>query len=132
MSNERSWQDTRQGKRRQARRRGLWAETVALLFLMLKGYRPLERRYGGKGGEIDIILRRGNAIVFVEVKARDHVDAALEAISPRKRRIFSRAVAVWLMRNPWAAALDLRADAVLVAPRRLPRHIVNAFELRIG
>jgi putative endonuclease len=132
LSGELSPEDARQVGRRRARRRGLRAETVALIFLMLKGYRPLERRYGGKGGEIDIILRRGSAIVFVEVKARDDVDEALEAISPRKRRIFTRAVAAWLMRNPWAAVLDLRADAVLVVPRRLPRHIVNAFELRIG
>jgi putative endonuclease len=124
--------DLRTGKRQRARRRGLRAETVALLFLMLKGYRPIARRYGGKGGEIDIIMRRGSAIVFVEVKARDDIGEALEAISPRKRRIFSRAVATWLTRNPWAAELDLRADAVLIVPRRLPRHIVDAFELRIG
>jgi putative endonuclease len=132
LSSELSRRDVRPEKRRRAWRRGLRAETVALVFLILKGYRPLERRYGGKGGEIDLILRRGRAIVFVEVKARDHLDEAIEAISPRKRRIFSRAAAVWLTRNPWAMELDLRADAVLVAPRRLPRHIVNAFELRIG
>jgi putative endonuclease len=132
LSGELSPRDVRRGKRRRAWRRGLRAETVALLFLMLKGYRPLERRYGGKGGEIDLILRRGRAVVFVEVKARDNVDEALEAISPQKRRIFSRAAAAWLMRNPWAVELDLRADAMLIVPRRLPRHIINAFELRIG
>jgi putative endonuclease len=124
--------ELRRRERRRALRRGLRAETVAQAFLMLKGYRPLERRYGGKGGEIDIIMRRGRAIVFVEVKSRDDLDAAAEAISPKKRRMFTRAAANWLMRNPWAAALDLRADAVLIAPFRLPRHIVGAFELEIG
>lgn len=118
--------------RQKAWRRGFRAETIALLFLMLKGYRFLARRYGGKGGEIDLILRRGRAIVFVEVKARDDLDKAAEAISPRKRLVFSRAAAQWLMRNPWAASFDLRADAVLIAPWRLPRHIVAVFELRIG
>jgi putative endonuclease len=105
---------------------------MALVFLMLKGYRPLARRYGGKGGEIDLIMRRGRAIAFVEVKARNALEAAIEAIGPGKRRVFSRAAAHWLMRNPWAASFDLRADAVLIAPRQLPRHIVAAFELRIG
>jgi putative endonuclease len=105
---------------------------MALVFLMLKGYRPLARRYGGKGGEIDLIMRRGRAIAFVEVKARNTLEAAIEAIGPGKRRVFSRAAAHWLMRNPWAASFDLRADAVLIAPRQLPRHIVAAFELRIG
>jgi putative endonuclease len=77
-------------------------------------------------------LRRGRAVVFVEVKARDDLDRAVEAISPRKQKIFTRAAANWLMRNPWAAELDLRADAVLIAPLRLPRHIVGVFELGIG
>ena len=105
---------------------------MALIFLMLKGYRLLARRYGGKGGEIDLIVRRRRAIVFVEVKSRDDLDRAAEAISPRKRRVFTRAAASWLTRNPWAASFDLRADAILIAPRRLPRHIVGAFELEIG
>ncbi|MFI5011712.1 MAG: YraN family protein [Hyphomicrobiales bacterium] len=119
-------------RRRRALRRGFRAETLALLFLMLKGYRPLARRYGGKGGEIDLIVRRGRAVVFVEVKARDDLDMAAEAIGPGKRRVFARAAAHWLARNPWAASFDLRADAVLIAPRRLPHHIVAAFELKIG
>ena len=119
-------------RRRRALRRGLRAETVARLFLGLKGYRLLARRYGGKGGEIDLIMRRGRAVVFVEVKARDDLGSAAEAIGPGKRRVFSRAAAHWLARNPWAASCDLRADAVLVVPRRLPRHIVGAFELQIG
>ena len=119
-------------RRRKALRRGLRAETIARLTLALKGYRLLARRYGGKGGEIDLIMQRGRAIVFVEVKARDNLDAALEAIGPAKHRLFSRTAAQWLSRNPWAVDLDLRADAVLVAPGRWPRHIVAAFEMRIG
>jgi putative endonuclease len=99
---------------------------------MLKGYRPLARRYGGKGGEIDLIVRRGRAVVFVEVKARNNLAAAAEAIGPGKHRLFTRAAAHWLTRNPWAHALDLRADAVLVVRRHWPVHIVAAFDLPIG
>jgi putative endonuclease len=81
------------------------------------------------GGEIDLILRRGGTIAFVEVKARDSMEAALAAISSEKQRRFARAAQIWLMRHPWAAGLTLRADAVFVAPGHLPRHLPNAFEL---
>jgi putative endonuclease len=75
-------------RRRRAWRRGFRAETIALVFLTLKGYRLLARRYGGKGGEIDLIMRRRRAIVFVEVKARDDFESAAEAIGPGKHRVF--------------------------------------------
>src|SRR5215216_6428773 len=53
--------------------------------LMLKGYRPLARRYAAVGGEIDLIMARGRTIAFVEVKARPQADVASEAIGARKR-----------------------------------------------
>jgi aryl-alcohol dehydrogenase-like predicted oxidoreductase len=56
--------------RRGALRRGHVAEFAALAFLMLKGYRPIARRFSASGGEIDLIVRRGRNVVFVEVKAR--------------------------------------------------------------
>jgi putative endonuclease len=111
--------------------RGHVAEAKALAALMLKGYRPLARRYSVQGGEIDLIVARGDTIVFVEVKARAQMELAVEAIGFQKRRRFSRAVRAWLSRNPWAMARTLRADAVLVAPRRWPRHVEGAFELEM-
>jgi putative endonuclease len=111
--------------------RGHVAEAKALAALMLKGYRPLARRYSVQGGEIDLIVARGDTIVFVEVKARAQMELAVEAIGFQKRRHFSRAVRAWLSRNPWAMARTLRADAVLVAPRRWPRHVEGAFELEM-
>lgn len=116
-------------RRRAALRAGRLAEAAALLALMLKGWRPLARRYGGKGGEIDLIMARGDTIAFVEVKHRPDFDAAAEAITPGKRRLFSRAARRWLAQNPWAATRTLRADAVLIAPRRWPRHAPCAFTL---
>jgi putative endonuclease len=115
--------------RRRAHLFGLRAESVAALLLRLKGYHALARRFSAAGGEIDLIMRRGATIAFVEVKARDDLDAAAAAISETKRRRIGRAARVWLARNPWAAALNLRGDAVFVAPRRLPRHLVAAYRL---
>jgi putative endonuclease len=122
---------TAETRRRATYARGLSAETVALGLLMLKGYRPLARRFSAAGGEIDIIVRRGEAVVFVEVKARGVMDDALTSIDATKRRRFSRAARAWLARHPWAVHKTLRADAVFVAPRRWPRHLVSAFELEM-
>ena len=115
--------------RRRAHRFGLRAESIAALLLQVKGYQILARRFAAAGGEIDLVARRGATIAFVEVKARDGLDAAAEAITEAKRRRIGHAARVWLARNPWAAALNLRGDAVFVAPGRLPRHLAAAYRL---
>ena len=112
-----------------AHRFGLRAESIAALLLRVKGYQVLDRRFSAAGGEIDLVARRGATIAFVEVKARDGLDAAAEAITEAKRRRIGRAARVWLARNPWAAAFNLRGDAVFVAPGRLPRHLAAAYRL---
>jgi putative endonuclease len=66
-----------------AEQRGRRAEILALLFLSLKGYRILARRFRAAGGEIDIVARRGDLLIFAEVKARATIDAALGAVPPR-------------------------------------------------
>ncbi|AMB43562.1 YraN family protein [Methylobacterium sp. AMS5] len=118
-----------EARRRATHGRGISAEGLALLALMLKGYRPLARRFAAAGGEIDLIVRRGRTIAFVEVKARATLDAAATAIDARKRARLSRAARAWLARHPFAADATLRADAVFVAPRRWPRHLPDAFEI---
>lgn len=117
---------------RRARRSGLSgrrAEWLAILWLSVKGYRLLERRFGGKGGEIDIVMRRGHTVAFIEVKARGNLDDALAALTQEKQRLVERRVRQWLARNPWANGCDLRADAVFLAPWRWPRHVPAAFAL---
>ncbi len=118
-------------RRRATFLRGHRAEWIALLFLMAKGYRPLARRYAAAGGEIDLIVRRGGAVAFVEVKARAALEDALTAITTGKRRRFSRAARAWLAQHPGAAGLTWRADAVYVAPWSRPRHREAAFEIEM-
>ncbi|WP_375274755.1 YraN family protein [Methylorubrum thiocyanatum] len=118
-----------EARRRATHGRGLSAEALALLALMLKGYRPLARRFAASGGEIDLIVRRGRTIAFVEVKARATLEAAAIAIDGRKRARMSRAARTWLAQHRLPADAILRADAVFVAPRRWPRHLPNAFEI---
>jgi putative endonuclease len=118
-------------RRRATFTRGHLAETAALLLLLSKGYRPLARRFVAAGGEVDLIVRRGDTIAFVEVKARGMMDDALAAITATKLRRFSRAARVWLARYPGSLGKTWRADAVFVAPWSMPRHLEAAFELEI-
>jgi putative endonuclease len=115
-------------KRREAERRGRRAETLAAWLLRLKGYRVLARRYRTAAGEIDLIVRRGRAVAFVEVKERPDEVAALEAVTPAARKRIASAAALWVSRHPAAATLDLRFDMVLACPGRLPRHIPSVFD----
>ncbi|SDG56270.1 YraN family protein [Bosea robiniae] len=120
------------GRSHKAKRSGLTgrrAEWLAILWLTAKGYRLLERRFGGKGGEIDLVMKRGRTIAFVEVKARRHLDDAMIAITPEKQRLVERRIRHWLSRNPWAGSHHLRADAVFLAPWCRPRHVPAAFAL---
>ncbi|HEY0147008.1 MAG TPA: YraN family protein [Methylovirgula sp.] len=120
---------TTEARRQRARIAGRRAENWAALYLRLKGYRILARGYCVRGGEIDLIARRGSNIVFVEVKYRPTLIAAMTAIDTWKRQRVSRTARVWLSATPWAAALTLRGDAVYLAPRQWPRHAIVAFAL---
>lgn len=120
---------TATGRRRFTYLRGIGAERLALIWLVVHGWRPLARRYADAGGEIDLVMRRGDTVAFVEVKARGTMEAALSAISPAKARRIRRAARAWLSRHPWAAASTLRADAVCLAPGEWPRHVVDVFPL---
>jgi len=122
----------RDESRRAAYAYGLRAETVATLWLRARLYQILDRNSRINGGEIDIIVKRGRTIVFVEVKARAELDDAAIAITPQKQRRFSRAANRWVATHPWAMSCTLRADAIFIAPGKLPRHVENAFELGIG
>jgi len=113
--------------RRRAYRFGLEAETAAGLYLMLKGYRILARRYRTPAGEIDLIAKRGNLVAFVEVKARRSETEAIEALTPRAEQRIATAADLWLARHPAANGLMMRFDLVLVMPWRLPAHLPDAF-----
>lgn len=107
---------------------GFEAEWLAAALLRLKGYRILHRRFSASGGEIDLIVRRGETLVFVEVKARAKLDDALTAITADKRRRVSRAARTYLGRLP-TLPQTIRFDAVYLAPGKLPRHQIAVAEL---
>ena len=115
-------------ERQLAFRTGLSAERRAALLLVAKGFRILARRWKSPVGEIDIVARRRGPLVFVEVKARDNLDDAAWSITDRQRARIVAAAEAWLARYPDPGVRDIRFDAMLVAPRRVPRHIPAAFD----
>lgn len=109
-------------KRQKAFSLGYRAEFLASLILMLKGYAIIERRYRTKLGEIDLIARRGNQVLIVEVKARRQVASAMDAVDMRSMRRIEAAADIWLARQPDYPKLSLRFDLIIVRPKRLPQH----------
>jgi putative endonuclease len=109
-------------ERAKAFRTGLSAESRAAALLIAKGYHILARRFRTPHGEIDIVARRGSTVAFVEVKARDSLDDAAYAVTPRQQARIIAAAQGWLMAHPEHDGYDL------IAPRRIPRHVMAAFD----
>jgi putative endonuclease len=108
-------------------RAGLMAEQLALLWLMLKGYRLVARRYKTRVGEIDLILRRGGVLACVEVKARRAVDDAAYAIHHKNQTRVVAAAQHFLAHHPNYRDLQVRFDVVLIAWYKRPKHLPHAF-----
>jgi putative endonuclease len=117
-------------KRRKAYRRGHRGEMLAALALRLKGFRILARRYRTKLGEIDLIARRGDLVLIVEVKARRTLIEAMQAIAYESERRIEGAADLWLSRQPDYGRLSVRFDMVAVLPWRWPVHVANVFHGR--
>ena len=115
-------------ERQIAFRTGISAESRAAFLLIAKGFRILARRWKSPVGEIDIIARRRSLLVFVEVKARAKLDDAAWSVTERQRGRIAAAAAAWLAVHADDRIRDIRFDAMLVAPGRMPRHIPAAFD----
>ena len=113
--------------RLKAYRRGHRGEWLAALALIVKGYRIVARRYRTKLGEIDLIARRGDLVLIVEVKARPTLAEAMDAVGRFSERRIEGAADLWLIRQKDYARLSLRFDMVAVLPGRWPVHVENVF-----
>ena len=117
-------------RRRKAYRRGYSSEWLAGLALMVKGFRIVARRYRTKLGEIDLIARRGNLVLIVEVKARKTLIEAMDAIARDSERRIEGAADLWLARQRDYSKLSVRFDMVAVLPWHWPVHVENVFHGR--
>jgi putative endonuclease len=108
---------------------------LAARFLRQNGYKILHRNFRGRsGGEIDVVCRDGDTLVFVEVKTRTSEDFGrpLEAVGREKQKRISRGGLAWLrlLDNP---EILFRFDVVevIITPEAKPRLelVRNAFNL---
>jgi putative endonuclease len=123
--------ELRRGRSLKNRSSGAWGEELALRYLTRQGYTLVERNYRTRYGELDLVVRSGTTLVFVEVKLRRTTGFGdpLEAVTPHKQaRIRSLAERYLLDREP---AFDtVRFDVVGILLGKGPpnvRHIEDAF-----
>ncbi len=103
------------------------AERLAAGLLRMKGFRILEQRFRGPGGEVDLIAKRGSILLFIEVKARKDMETAAYSITERQKARIIDAARAYIGQHPEYSELSMRFDAMLVARWRLPRHIKGAW-----
>lgn len=115
---------------------GELGEEVAAHFLVVRGYRILERNFHCKGGEVDIIARdpEDKSLVFIEVKARRGLTYGVPqlAVTAFKQRQISKAALTWLSKNrlhDTNARFDVIAILLHTDGNHAVDHIINAFDL---
>jgi len=113
---------------------GAWGEDQAVRYLRLQGMKILERNFRTAAGEIDIIARHQNWLVFIEVKTRRGVmfGTPQEAVGQRKQQQIIR-TAQWYLQKHSPGKLQPRFDVVAILCQSGDvadvTHIENAFSL---
>ncbi len=112
--------------------KGLEAESIAEDFLKNLGYSIIKRNFHfGRYGEIDIIAKEGNVLVFVEIKyaTNDKFGNPINWITPKKRKTLRRAAEGYLYINK-LQNVECRFDALIIEKKSeelIFNHIKNAF-----
>ena len=98
-------------------------ERRALVHYLLRGYRPLGWNVRAGRNELDLVVRRGRRLVFVEVKEKGGPGFGdpLEMVDGEKRRRVRRAAEAYLARHRGLRGLDVSFEVVGVRGRRLVR-----------
>jgi putative endonuclease len=96
---------------------GAWAEQMAWLYLQQRGWQLVERNFFCKGGELDLIVRKGKVLAFVEVKYRKRptMGGAVASLSPTKQHHLIHSAQVFLQRYPLLNSLDCRFDLIAIS-----------------
>jgi len=104
-------------------KRGTEAERRAARWYRLRGFRILGTNVWAGGYELDLVVRRGRTLRFVEVKEKRTARQgdALAMVGPEKQRRIRRAAETWLAAHPDCAGLVAAFDVVAVRDGRLER-----------
>ncbi len=127
IQNPKNYAKKRLINRKKAFKKGIWAEKIVFLLLMLKGYRVLATRYKRSVGEVDLIAKKGNVLVFCEVKARKTDQEAAESITLKQRQRITRAAEYFVSEHKSYHDHAMRFDAILVSGLFSVRHVKAAW-----
>ncbi|MEJ5307866.1 MAG: YraN family protein [candidate division WOR-3 bacterium] len=116
--------------------KGKTGELLALKYLKRKGFQILYQNFRfGKFGEIDIICKKDDTLVFVEVKSRGNVEKGTpkESITDFKKQRILKSANFFLIKHPELSDLNLRFDFIGIKVKKNPfkrfeiEHIENVF-----
>ncbi|MGR3374630.1 YraN family protein [Pseudooceanicola nanhaiensis] len=116
----------RRSRGRMAHLGGAAAEDRVALEYERRGYALAARRWRGRSGEIDLVFRHGDAVIFVEVKAARDFDAALCSLGQRQIGRICRAAEEFVGGEPGGSLTEMRFDIGLVDARGDLRILENA------
>lgn len=108
---------------------GRAGESAALAWYQRRGFRLVARNWRCPLGELDLVVRRGTLVAFVEVKTRagSGFGGGYEAVGWRKQQKLRQLAEAFVSRHG-RAGLDYRFDVASVMPGRSGRHEVHVFE----
>ncbi|GAA6159396.1 YraN family protein [Ruegeria sp. HU-ET01832] len=92
-----------------------------------RGYSIAHRRWRGAGGEIDLIARDGDCLVFIEVKKSSSFDRAAARINQRQMKRICASASQFLENEPAGQLTNVRFDAALVDATGAVKIVENAF-----
>ena len=95
---------------------GRWAERLAAIYLRCCGYRIISRREKTPFGEIDLMARRRQAVIFIEVKYRRRKDRLEGSLTPKSQNRILKAAHYITSRTPEFQKLEQRFDLIFMAP----------------
>lgn len=108
---------------------GLAAEAIVVHDYEKRGTRLAAQRWRGKGGEIDLVFRDGNCVIFTEVKKSKTHDMAIQRLTRRQMDRLCTAADEFLGGEPRGLLTDMRFDVATVDQTGSVRIIENAFAL---
>ena len=112
---------------------GHFLEKFACFFLFFKGYIPLKVNYRPKkskgAGEIDLIMRKGKTIVFIEVKKRKTFEDVADALSVKQRMRIIQGSQAFLREFSVYKDCFIRYDTIWFIPKKWPIHIRDSFRV---
>ncbi len=112
-----------------AHQEGQAAELDACAYLQNHGLTLIESNFRCPCGEIDLIMRDGDEVVFVEVRLRrqEYLGSAIESVTPSKQRKLIRTATLYLQKKQWLDRVNCRFDVIGIDEQNQFDWIKNAF-----